>query len=130
MMTWREFCRRAVPVPFLEHGRDYEGWDCWGLVWCAYRDVLGIDLPRYDADYDSTTDMRSLRRIFAAECNAIYREIPCRTGAVALIVRRRSEVHVGVVVNRDVLHTEADIGTVLEPMAAVKTTSYWTPAWI
>lgn len=60
LLTLREFVLRALRVPFVEHGRTYEGWDCWGLVYRAYRDVYGIELPSYAGGYASTEDYRAL----------------------------------------------------------------------
>lgn len=44
-----EFIERAVEVPYRPLGRDWNGWDCWGLVCVTYNELLGIKLPSYDA---------------------------------------------------------------------------------
>ena len=49
-MTWDQFAAKAMSVPFVPLGRGYSGWDCWGLVMCGYRDVLGIELPTYEGN--------------------------------------------------------------------------------
>jgi cell wall-associated NlpC family hydrolase len=49
------FIDKAVAVPYKPLGRDWRGWDCWGLVYVMYRDLLGIYLPMYDA-YQGTED--------------------------------------------------------------------------
>nr|WP_281500663.1 NlpC/P60 family protein [Kordiimonas marina] len=33
-------------IPFVPHGRDYTGADCYGLVRLFYADVMGVHLPR------------------------------------------------------------------------------------
>ena len=45
------FIEEAVAVPYVPFGRDYSGWDCWGLIYVAYRDLLGITLPSYVGRY-------------------------------------------------------------------------------
>lgn len=63
MMSLAEFIHCATGVPFVDGGRDYDGWDCWGLVRRAYNDVLRIDLPTYGEV--SASDLRAVRRAFA-----------------------------------------------------------------
>ena len=46
-MDINEFCRKSVGVPFLQHGRDWYAWDCWGLICVAYKELFGIILPAY-----------------------------------------------------------------------------------
>ena len=60
-MTYDEWMRRAIGVPFVEMGRDFDGWDCWGLVIAAYRDVAGIGIPDYTC---GITDFKRLAGLF------------------------------------------------------------------
>ncbi len=41
---------RFIGIPYVAHGRDYVGADCWGLVYLYYRDVLGLPIPSYSAE--------------------------------------------------------------------------------
>jgi cell wall-associated NlpC family hydrolase len=34
-------------VPFKDGGRDWQGVDCWGLIYLIYKEKLGIELPTY-----------------------------------------------------------------------------------
>jgi probable lipoprotein NlpC len=45
MISLQEFIARAKKVPFLDKGRDWSGWDCWGLVGQVYRLCCGLELP-------------------------------------------------------------------------------------
>ena len=49
-------------VPFKSRGRDRAGADCWGLARLAYRDELGLDLPKFDDGY---TDAREIEIVAA-----------------------------------------------------------------
>lgn len=41
----KNFVSRALDVPWVDRGRDWTGWDCWGLVRLAFADCFGIILP-------------------------------------------------------------------------------------
>lgn len=130
-MTWKDFSRKAITVPFVPKGRDYAGWDCWGLCVCGYRDVLGIELPDYRDSYETVIDPRALHKLFTFGRDAQWREIDPRVGAVALIALRRLPVHVGIVVSRThILHCCRGMGTVREPARSLKIHAFGEPAWI
>lgn len=42
---------KYIGLPYKPMGREYEGVDCFGLVYLIYRDVLQIDIPTYVDDY-------------------------------------------------------------------------------
>ena len=56
----------GIPVPFKEQGRDRAGWDCWGIIVCAYREVYGIELPDLGEYYDHARGSRRSLRPCAA----------------------------------------------------------------
>lgn len=56
-----------VGLPYRDHGRDFDGCDCWGLVRLVYRDQAGIELPSYDEAYASIAERREIAAIVAEE---------------------------------------------------------------
>ena len=92
----KKFLQMARQVPFLEQGRDFVGWDCWGLIQRFFQDCLGITLP-LASDY-SHREAEAALAAFQAEA-ARYLEIlpgqerpwdvlffrPCHAG---LVLRR------------------------------------------
>lgn len=131
MITIEQFAERAIRVPFIEHGRDYEGWDCWGLVRCAYRDVYGIDLPSYADSYPDTgktEDSRARIEILVMEHTEAAHRVDWERarapmpGMVAMFRMRGRPIHVGIMIDRDrFLHADEAIGTAIERLSS--------PAW-
>ncbi len=98
-MTLEDFADRAVrlAVPFVRRGRDWDGWDCWGLIWRAHREALGVALPSYSARYDSTDDWAALDALIRAEISRYERLDAPRPGAVVLMRIGGRFAHVGLV---------------------------------
>lgn len=114
-------------VPFVPFGRDYHGWDCFGLVVCAYRDVLGVTLPDYA--YQSTRDPRALARLFADRSAPHYRVSDPAPMAVACVYRRGLPIHVGLVVSKKrILHVEEGVMTCVEPITRFRIEGFYVPA--
>ena len=128
-MTTGQFVERAVCVPFLDKGRSYDGWDCWGLVVCYYRDVLGVVLPSYD-DYDTVRNHKALVRLFTTNAPEWRKVLAAIDGRVALIFRGALPLHAGLVIanGRRILHCEEDVGTVSEPIGRFRIEGIYCPA--
>ena len=54
----------SPPVPFVDHGRDPSGWDCWGLLRWVYQREFGIVLPSYVGGYESIDDHQGVFIVF------------------------------------------------------------------
>lgn len=116
-MTLAQFIARAIGVRFRTHGRDFSGWDCWGLVWRAHREVWAVALPSGTELYQSARPDADLARVMAAGRDASWREVtgPVRAGDVVLLRCAGWPVHVGLAIGRGrMLHVEAGIDTCIE----------------
>jgi hypothetical protein len=127
-MTFDEFTRKAVGVPFKEHGRDYDGWDCWGLVLSAYRDVLAINLPDYI--YETTHKAAPLSRLFSDRLEDRWIKVTqTHPLAIATIYRRGVVIHVGLALpKRRIIHVEKGIDTCIEPVTNFRIEGHYAPA--
>lgn len=113
-MTASEFFKKAGHVPFVEGGRDYNGWDCWGVPYCFFRDVRGILLPEYSR-YSSVRDYKQLKKLIDGARDGWNRISQPQLGDIAIFRTGKFESHVGLVVDHNrMMHAEQTIGTFVE----------------
>ena len=125
-MTLDEWQRRAIDVPFVPLGRDYDGWDCYGLAVAAYRDVLGVMLP--DFDYPSVRDFTNIANIFTTQIAPAWQSSDGAVMDVACIFRRGLPIHAGLVVSGNrIMHVEHGIATCHEPKTRFRIEGYYVP---
>lgn len=126
-MTFDEFQRKAIGVPFLEGGRDYSAWDCWGLCISGHRDVLGIDVP--DHKYASPFNYRQIAKLLDKRNTAHWNKIEPAPMAIAMIYRRGAVIHAGLVApGRKILHVEKGVATCLEPIGNFRIEGFYAPS--
>jgi cell wall-associated NlpC family hydrolase len=114
-MTLVEFAARAATVPFVDRGRTWHGWDCYGLVYRAYADVLGIALPSYverSPPADAHEDVAALIRREIADWARVA--VPRPSDGVLLRLGSHA-CHVGLVLGAGrFLHAMEGLGTCAE----------------
>lgn len=127
-MTFIDWQLKAAGVPFIEHGRDYDGWDCYGAILTAYRDVAGIDIPDYSAY--NIKNFKRLRDLFEARKGEFWRQVDGPGPMVAACLFRRGlSIHTGICVNkREVMHVEQGIETCIESLSAFRIEGFYVPA--
>jgi len=104
-----------MAVPFVDHGRDANGADCWGWVRMVARQEKGWRWPSLDAGYESTEDRDDIAVMTAAEVHR-WEEIDPRQiepfDVVSLAIGGRA-CHVGLHVGNGWLaHLERGMGHV------------------
>lgn len=119
MSALDELARRCIGVPFLDHGRDPAGWDCWGLArWMCRETGLGA-FPDFGEAYRRVGG-RGLAEIAAAiDANlGAWRRLKMPAACSVLVFRRRRRAyHVGFALDRRrMLHVTQEMagGTTIE----------------
>lgn len=113
-MTIEEFIDRALGVQFKVGGRDYAGWDCWGLVFCAYRDVFKAPIKSFAHEYNAINLPEINDLIGREKPEWITTEKPT-VGDIGLFRVGRYFSHVALVVpDNRMLHCEKRTDTISE----------------
>jgi len=105
-----------IGIPFVAHGRDRTGWDCWGLVHVVLAERFGVHVPSYVGSYASTNDQDGLGRLIRSRMTP-WHEVTGRehAGDVALLRVRGAPMHVGLVVAKGwMLHVEEGVDSMVE----------------
>jgi cell wall-associated NlpC family hydrolase len=120
-VTPEAFAARLVETPFVPFGRDYDGVDCWGAVWLAYRDVLGIELPSGAGCYSSAEARQEIEVLFEQRHGAWERHDAPKVMDVALMRVHGALCHTGLIVGRrQMLHSLKGIGTCIEDHGSLR----------
>ena len=103
-------------VPFLEHGRDTDGWDCWGIYRHIFNDFCGVLLPEFSDCYEG---ILSSRNAIASEIKAqrmTWKEVFDPKESDGVLLRLRGiPMHIGYVLpNNQFIHCLDGEGTVVE----------------
>jgi len=119
--TVEHFVLKALTVPFEDRGRGWTGWDCWGLVRTAYRDILGVDLPSYATQYENTVDLFQLKTVIDRHRDGWQKVDKPKSMDVALLTYGGRPVHVGLMIGSDYfLNAEKRVGTYLDRLSSVE----------
>ena len=99
-------------IPYVDHGRDWTGCDCWGLVRMVRHALRGDLMPSYGAI--DPQDKPALTDAAGKVMGEGFRPCEPRLGAIATVWRGALCLHVGIVVEVDgrlaVLETGRRIG--------------------
>jgi cell wall-associated NlpC family hydrolase len=123
LISANDFVNNALKVEFIEKGRSFSGWDCYGLVYCFYRNVYGKFLPTYDEGYEDTGNSRQSRK----QINALMLDNKIswdkvdkpQEGDVVLFNLGGLPIHAGIMLDvRRFLHCERKRNTMIESVSS------------
>lgn len=111
--------QQYIGIPFLDHGRDRSGCDCWGLVRLAYAEQLGIALPdlgdEYSEAYARGEVDEAVGSTVGQEWNVDVTGQPWQPLDVMIFSRAGVECHVGLYVRPgEMLHVIEGIAAAVE----------------
>jgi cell wall-associated NlpC family hydrolase len=124
-MTLQGFIIKALGVKFRPKGRDHFGWDCYGLVCCAYNDVLDVLLPSFVDDYVDPGDTEASRRVIndlvLMEKQHWQKVSKPKAMDVVVFTLGTSQTHIGLMVDdKCFLHCERKVNTIIERLMCAK----------
>lgn len=120
--------RHYMNIPFLAHGRDRVGLDCWGLVCLVYREKFDIDLPAFAGVANNISDPKEVSPLFEQGRDNLWRRVDdAAPGDVVGWMAGRLIYHVGLYLDDNKFlhiqkHTEShvsEIGSFLWPRRRV-----------
>jgi cell wall-associated NlpC family hydrolase len=94
--------RRYIGLPFADHGRDWDGCDCYGLVRLVYREEWGIELPSLAGDYASALEREDVAALLSTGRPAWAMPVATPAQGDVVVLRRGGEAkgqgsHLGIV---------------------------------
>ncbi|WP_063613780.1 NlpC/P60 family protein, partial [Enterobacter hormaechei] len=107
-MTKDEFIRRVIGVPWANRACSFEKVDCWGLCVLYYRHVLGIELHQ-TPDYEAGEDFFTCYQGDVVFWRKVDKPVD---GGIFVGYRGAQPAHVGLVLNRQALHSRGENGSV------------------
>lgn len=97
-----------IGIPYLNRGSNFQGCDCWGLVWLFNLEILGRLIPRYDG-YEDSGDSLTMKDYIADRWGAweVVQHADLKIGDVlAIRLSNKAATHCGVYADRGkMLHT-------------------------
>lgn len=96
--------RKYLRIPFKEHGRDFSGCDCGGLVGLVYKEELGIILPDWESLYKNTQieSWNEIKSTIGGFLDDLFLEVlvsPIMPFDVVVFRIAGLPVHVGIAIN-------------------------------
>jgi len=111
---------KYLGIPYLHHGRDETGIDCWGLVRLVYKQEYQVDLPSFVESYLEDDRIRSEELI--AQYREGWEELDAPQEGCVVVLRVMGHLsHVGVCINeRQFLHAQEGSGSSVQDFDGVK----------
>lgn len=103
-----DFVRKVIGVPWANRACSFDKVDCWGLVVLYYRHVHGIELHQ-TPDYEAGADFFTCYQGDVVFWRKVDKPVD---GGIFVGYRGAQPAHVGLVLNRQALHSRGENGSV------------------
>ena len=103
---------KYIGIPFRDHGRDFTGCDCYGLVRLALLNEFGVELPLLSDEYEDPRDHDEIGAVIASWRPLLTgdRLEAAEAGAVAVIKAGGHPAHVGLCIDSQmILHSRGHL---------------------
>lgn len=111
---------KYIGLTYKPSARSDDTMDCWGMVVYIYKDLYGIELPRYDEcsvakdGYDNTGEF-ILSTTLYKKCQKLDIQSHIQEGDLILLTNRGEPTHIGIAINNeDMIHCFDKAGSVIE----------------
>ena len=115
--------QKYIEIPFKPHGRDFDGCDCYGLVYLIYKNEFNIKLPLLLNDYDNPSEHEKVLGIINKEkalLDTIELKVP-EEGCIAMFNIRGFTSHMGVYIgNGQVIHILSGVNSICEKLNSLR----------
>jgi cell wall-associated NlpC family hydrolase len=94
-------------ISYKDHGRDFDGVDCWGLLYLFYKHELGILLPSWSAEYDDADDAPAAVMMEKQHCVQEWQRVDKPFPGAGGLFEVAGNLHVGICLDsrgRQMLH--------------------------
>ncbi len=109
---------KYVGVPYVDHGRGPDGWDCYGLYYYVSREHYGVEVPAYSTAYptsDSQYRDAAVSAAIRAKAGAWQRVAEPVPGDGIVFNLAGQPLHCGIVIGDGImLHCLRGRGTAIE----------------
>ena len=124
-MTIQDFIIKIMNMPFKDTGRDYNGGDCYGVVYLGFRDVLNIDLPRHDEEYQDAGDSKESRKNISdiiSDHRRKWEQVKRPQEMDVILFRIGGQpIHVGLMIDdKNFIHCEKKRGSSIESINSIR----------
>jgi cell wall-associated NlpC family hydrolase len=115
-----------IGIPFVEHGRSLNGWDCWGLVQHVAKEHYGKILPSFAATYARAENGAEIAELIDRTRPVVGAQQTARpdSGDLVVLTFRGYPCHIGVYLEDAgqgwLLHVLPRIGTVLDRIDSIR----------
>jgi len=112
--------RPYIGLPFADQGRDWNGCDCYGLVYLVYRKEYGIELPSLTGDYSSALERADVAALISEGRPSWAKPVEQPADGDVVVLRRSGEPrgrgsHLGIVLDAgQMLHIHRNTSAVCE----------------